>query len=150
MEKWQPLNRERALAARDFSRAGETFIAYDGQLNEILYSILTPLVYKAHVSIQRLQHIEKHRVAAKYKNDIPYILSNPDLITPNYEDWDTHIFYKSFPGKLLLAIPVNVKNEFRYVATMYKADYIKGLKQNQLSESDFLYLRGGFKWKKWK
>ncbi len=94
--------------------------------------------------------MEKHPVAAKYKNDIPYILNNPDLITPNHEDVDTHIFYKAFSGKLLLAIPVNVKNALRYVATMYKADYIKGLKQNRLSASDFLYLRGGFKWKKWK
>jgi len=40
---WKPLNREPALAARDFSRAGETFIDYKGQVNEILYSILTPL-----------------------------------------------------------------------------------------------------------
>jgi len=115
-----------------------------------LYSILTPLGYQAYVSIQKLQHIEKHPVAAKHKNDAPYILSNPDLITPNYEDLDTHIFYKAFPGKLLLAMPVNVKDEIRYVATMHKADYIKGLNQNCISASDFLYLRGGFKWKKWK
>jgi hypothetical protein len=138
------------LAARDFSRAGETFIAYDGQVNEILYSSSTPLGYHAYVSIQRLQHIEKHPVAARYKNDLAYILNNPDLITPNYEELDTHIFYKVFPGKLLLATPVNVKNEIRYVATMHKADHIKGLNQNRISARDFLYLRGGFKWKKWK
>jgi hypothetical protein len=36
MEKWQPLNREQALAARDFSRAGQTFVDYKGQLNEVL------------------------------------------------------------------------------------------------------------------
>lgn len=150
MDRWRPLNREQALAARDFSRAGETFIAYDGQINEILYSSLTPLGYKASVSKQRLQHIEKHPVAAKHKIDLPHILTNPDLITPNYDELDTHIFYKVFPGRLLLAMPVNLKDEIRYVATMHKADYIKGLKQNRISASDFLYLRGGFKWKKWK
>lgn len=79
MEKWQPLNREQALAARDFSRAGETFFDHKGQWNEVLYSILTPLGYQAHVSAQRLQHIEKHPIASKHKNDVPYILNNPDL-----------------------------------------------------------------------
>lgn len=67
MEQWVPLNREQALAARDFSRAGETFIDYNGQVNEILYSVLTPLGYHAHVSVQKLKHIEKHPLAVKHK-----------------------------------------------------------------------------------
>jgi hypothetical protein len=108
------------------------------------------LGYPAYVSVQRLQHIEKHPLAAKHKNDIAYILNNPDLVTLNHENPGTHIFYKSFYGKLLLAIPVHVKNEIRYVATMYDTDYIKGLKQNRIATNDFLYLRGGFKWKKWR
>jgi len=138
------------LAARDFSRAGEVFIDYNGQGNEILYSILTPLGYQAHVSLQKLEHIEKHPVAVKHKNDIPYILNNPDLVTPNLEYPNTHIFYKSFSGKLLLAVPVQSKNNIRFIATMHKALYIKGLKQKQLLPAEFLYLRGGFKWTKWK
>jgi len=138
------------LAARDFSRAGEKFIDRNDQVNEILYSILTPLGDKAYVSIQRLQHIEKHPIASKHKNDIVYILNNPDLVTLNFENQNTHIFYKSFYGKLLLAIPVHVQNELNYVATMYDTEYIKGLKQNLLTTSGFLYLRGGFKWKKWR
>jgi hypothetical protein len=50
------------LAARDFSRAGETFIDHNNQINEILYSILTPLHYSVHVSAQRLQHMEKMEI----------------------------------------------------------------------------------------
>jgi len=138
------------LAARDFSRAGETFIDYKGEVNEILYSILTPLGYKAYVSAQRLEHVEKHPFAAKHQNDIPYILNNPDLVTLNYEDPATHIFYKAFYEKFLLAVPVQLKDDLRFVATMYKTNYIKGLKEKLISTSEFLYSRGGFKWKKWK
>jgi hypothetical protein len=137
------------LTARDFSRAGETFIDYDNRVNEILHSIATPLGYKAYLSVQTLEHIEKHPVASKLKNDISYILNNPDLVTPNPDNPKTHIFYKSH-GKMLLAIAVHLKNEMRFVATMYDTLRIKGLKQNRLLATDFLYLRGGFKWKKWK
>ncbi|MDZ7344380.1 MAG: hypothetical protein ONA90_07680 [candidate division KSB1 bacterium] len=145
-----PLNREQALAARDFSRAGQTFIDYHGQVNEILYSILTPLGYQAYVSVQKLRHIEKHPVAAKHKSDIPHILNNPDLITPNPEDLKRHIFYKVFYGKILFAIAVHIKDEIRYMTTMYETPNIKGLKQKLISPSQFLYLRDGFKWKRWK
>jgi len=138
------------LAARDFSRAGETFIDYNGQVNEILYSVLTPLDYQVHVSVQKLEHIEKHTIATKHKNDISYILNNPDLITPNPEDPQRHIFYKVLHGKVLLAVAVHIKGEIRYMATMYETPYIKGLKQKLLSPSQFFYLRGGFKWKRWK
>jgi len=149
-EKWRPLTREQALAARDFSRAGETFIDYKGQLNEILYSVLTPLGYQVYVSAQKLRHIDKHPIASKHKNDIPYILNNPDLVTLNPDNPQTHIFYKSFYGKWLLAIAVQIKDETRFVATMYKAPCLKGFKQNQLLTKEFLYLRGDFTWKKWK
>jgi hypothetical protein len=71
-------------------------------------------------------------------------------VTLNYEDPTTHIFYKAFYGKLLLAIPVQLKDELRFIATMYKTSYIKGLNENLISTREFLYLRGGFKWKKWK
>ena len=150
MEKWVPLNREQALAARGFSRAGEFFIDYNGQVNEILYSILTPLGYHAHVSVQKLRHIEKHAIATKHKNDISHILNNPDLITPNPEDPQRHIFYKVLSGKVLLALAVHLKDGIRYMTTMYETPSIKGLKQKELSPNQFLYLRGGFKWKRWK
>jgi hypothetical protein len=150
VKKWIPLNREQALAGRDFSRAGEVFIDHNGQVNEILYSILTPLDYQVYVSTQKLQHIEKHPIAVKHQNDVAYILSNPDLVTLNPEFPNVHIFYKSFAGNLLLAVPVHIKNDIRFMATMYRAPYIKGLKQTRLVPDEFLYLRGGFKWKKWK
>jgi hypothetical protein len=137
------------LAARDFSCAGETFIDHNNQVNEILYAILTPLGYKAYVSVYALQHIEKHPIASKHKNEIAYILSNPDLVTPNPDNLKTHIFYKSY-GKILLAVAVQMRNEARFVATMYEAPNVKGLKQKRILTSEFLYLRGGFKWKKWK
>jgi len=137
------------LAARDFSRAGETFIDHKGLLHEISYATLTPLDYQAHVSPQALKHSDEHEIASRHQNDVPYILSNPDLVTPNPDNPRTHIFYKSF-GRVLLAIAVQVKNDLRFVATMYEAPCIKGLKQKQLSRNDFLYMRGGFKWKRWK
>jgi hypothetical protein len=46
------------LAARDFSRAGETFIDHNSQVNEILYATLTPLGYQAYVSVHALQHAD--------------------------------------------------------------------------------------------
>jgi hypothetical protein len=98
VENWVALNREQAWAARDFSRAREIFIDYNGQANEILYSILTPLGYHAHVSVQKLEHFEKHPVAVKHKNDILHILNNPDLVTPDPEFPDVNVFYKSFYG----------------------------------------------------
>ncbi len=138
------------MAARDFSRAGETFIDYKGLLNEILYSIVTPIGYHAYVSAQAIKHIEKHPIASKHKNKIVYVLNNPDLVAPNYEEPDTHIFCKSLSGKLLLAAPVHLMNEFRFLATMYEIPYIKGLEHGLISAKDFLYVRGGFRWKRWK
>jgi hypothetical protein len=97
-----------------------------------------------------MKHIEKHLIASRYTMDIPHILNNPDLITPNPGEPETHVFYKSVDRKWLLAIAVQIKNDIRFVATMYKATRIKGLKQNRISSDEFHYLRGGFKWKKWK
>jgi len=71
--QWKPLNREPALAARDFSRAGEMFFDHKGQLHEILYSMPTPLGYQACVSTQALRHSGKHRIAAQYQTDISHI-----------------------------------------------------------------------------
>ena len=129
---------------------GETFIDYKGQLHEILYSILTPLGYQVHVSAQALQHIDKHPSSSKHKSDISHILNNPDLVTPNPEDPKRHIFYKTLHGKALLAVTVHMKNGIRYVTTMYTMPCIKGLRQKRLASNQFLYLRGGFKWKNWK
>jgi hypothetical protein len=137
------------LAAKDFSRAGETFIDHNNLVNEILYAALTPLGYQAYVSVQRLQHIEKHPLASRYKNDISYILNNPDLIVPNYEMPTVHLYYKVLE-KILFVIPVHQKDGIRYVATMHKAPTIKGMREKKISQADFLYIRGGFQWKKWK
>jgi hypothetical protein len=148
-KKWRPLTREQALAARDFSKAGETFIDYKGQVNEILYSILTPLGYQACVSVQALQHMEKHSIIVRYKTNIPHLLNNPDLIVPSYEFSIVHLYYKVVE-KILFVVAVHYKDDIRFVATMHKAPTIKGLREKKISPADFLYIRGGFKWKKWK
>jgi hypothetical protein len=148
-EKRQPLTREQALAARDFSRAGEIFIDYKGEVNEILYSILTPLGYQVHISAQALQHIEKHLIAVRYKTNIPHILNNPDLIVPSYEFPTVHLYYKVVE-KILLVVAVHYKDDLRFVATMHKAPTIKGMREKKILPADFLYIRGGFKWKRWK
>jgi hypothetical protein len=137
------------LATRDFSRAGETFIDHQGQLNEILYSILTPLDYHAYVSVGRLRHIEKHPIASRHKDDLPHILNNPDLVTKNYEMPATHLYYKVLE-RILFVVAVHQKDDIRFVATMHKAPAIKGIREKKISPVDFLYIRGGFKWKKWK
>jgi len=125
------------------------FIDHNDQVNEILCSILTPLGYHAYVSVQRLHHIEKHPFASKHKNDIPYILNNPDLIVTNYEMPTVHLYYKVLE-KILFVVPVPQKEGIRYVATMHKAPTIKGMREKKISPADFLYIRGGFQWKKWK
>jgi len=147
--EWKPLNREQALAARDFSRAGEVFFDHKGQLHEILYSMLTPLGYQACVSTQALRHSGKHRIAAQYQIDISHILNNPDLIVTNYQIPTAHLYYKVV-AKILLVVAVHQKEDIRWVATMHETPTIKGLIENKISPADFLYLRGGFKWKKWR
>jgi len=150
MEKWQPLNREQALAARDLSRVGETFIDYKGQLNEILYSILTPLDYQVFVSKQAFQHFEKHSLPARYQADLPHLLNNPDFILPSWEFRTTHLYYKVVEDKFLV-VAVHQKGDIRFVATMHKTRTVKGLREKMSSHHDSLYARGGFKWKKkWK
>jgi hypothetical protein len=137
------------LAARDFSRASETFLDYKGQLHEILYAILTPLGYQAYVSAQALRHSGKHPIAARYQAELPHLLNNPDLIVPNYEIPTGHVYYKTI-GNIFLVVAVHKKEDIHYVATMHEAPTIKGLKEKMISQADFLYLRGGFKWKKWR
>jgi len=137
------------LAARDFSSAGETFIDYKGQLNEIVYSILTPLGYQTHVSAEALEHLAKHSVAARHQTDIPHILTNPDLIVPSYEFPTVHLYYK-VARKILLVVAIHQKSDIRFVVTMHDTPTIKGLKEKKIFQTDFLYIRGGFQWKKWK
>jgi len=149
MEQWKPINREQALAARDFSKAGQTFIDHKGQLHEISYSILTPLGYQVVVSKQALQHVEKHPKAARYQTEIPHFLNNPDLIAPNYEFLTGQLYYKVTEG-IFLVIAVHQKDDLRFVTTMHKTPTIKGVREKKISQTDFLYIRGGFKWKKWK
>jgi hypothetical protein len=38
----------------------------------------------------------------------------------------------------------------RYLATMHWDMNIKGLGRKRIVSSDFLHVRGGFKWKKWR
>jgi len=149
MAQWQPLNREQALAARDFSRAGETFIDHKGQVHEILYATLTPLGYQVYVSPQAIHHLSQHAIAARHQMEIPHLLNNPDLIAPNFEFRETHLYYKVITT-VLLVVAVHHKAGVRFVATVHKAHKIKGLHEKLLSPNDFLYIRGGFKWKKWK
>jgi len=107
------------------------------------------LHYSVHVSAQRLQHIEKHALASKHKRDIPYILNNPDLIVTNYEMPAVHLYYKVLE-KILFVGPIHQKEGIRYIATMHKAPTIKGMREKKICQADFLYIRGGFKWKRWR
>jgi len=148
-DKWAPLTRDQALAARDFSSAGETFIDHKGEAHEVLYSILTPLGYQTFVSGRTLRHLQKHSITARHQNDLPHMLNNPDLIVPNYELPTVHLYYKIIDENLFVAA-VHQKENFRFVATMHKTPTIKGLIEKFISQKDFLYTRGGFKWKRWK
>jgi hypothetical protein len=96
-----------------------------------------------------LEHVEKHPIAARHQTEISHFLNNPDLIAPNFEFRETHLYYKVV-ATVLLVVAVQYKNGIRFVATVHKAHKIKGLHEKLLSPNDFLYIRGGFKWKKWK
>ncbi|MGH7598252.1 MAG: hypothetical protein ACREOI_18005 [bacterium] len=147
MGKWQQLNREQALAARDFSKAGQTFVDYKGQLNEVLYSILTPLGYEVLVSAQALQHAGKHSIPPRYQTELSHLLNNPDFIFPNWEFRTTHLYYKAVEN-VFLVIAVHQKDDIHFVATLHKTRTVKGLREKLISHNDVLYIRGGFKWKK--
>jgi hypothetical protein len=107
------------------------------------------LGYEVFVSAQKLRHVETPPFASKHLKDISYILNNPDLVTPNPDNRQTHIFYKVFHEKTLAAVIVHIKEGIRFMASMYTMLRVKGLKEGRLLASEFLYLRGGFKWKKW-
>jgi hypothetical protein len=137
------------LAAKDFSRAGETFIGYQGEVHEVLYSILTPLGYKAFITAQTLRHLKKHSITVRHQNDLPHVLNNPDLILPSHEIPATHLYYKVIEA-VLFVVAVHQKDKVRFVATMHKVRRMKGLRTKTIFPKDFLYVRGGFKWKRWK
>jgi len=88
-------------------------------------------------------------MAARYQTDISHILNNPDLIVPNYQIPPVHLYYKVV-AKTLFVVSVHHKEDIRWVATMHETPTIKGLIENKIAPADFLYLRGGFKWKKWR
>jgi len=135
---------------RDLSEQGQTFLDRSGEENTIIYSVPTPLGYRVYISRQRLQHVrDRHRSAAQRAKDIPHILAHPDIIVPDYDQPDTHLYYKTY-GRRLLAIIVHVHLGRRYLATMHWDMNIKGLGRKRIVSSDFLHVRGGFKWKKWR
>ena len=134
---------------RDFSERGRRFTDYRGQVNYVLYSVLSPLGYKVYVSRERLAYINKHPFAAARKDDIPRILSTPDLIAPNPDLPSVHLYYKAYDHALLL-LAVHEKEEVHFLATAYRVLKIKGLPGGRITPADFLYMRGGFRWKRWR
>jgi hypothetical protein len=96
--EWHPLSPQAARQAADRSVAGSSFSDYRGQHNTARYRILTPLGYWVYVSEQRLYHINKHSQAAEHSDDLPHLLNNPDLITPNPDESATHLYYKVYRG----------------------------------------------------
>ena len=146
--EWHPLSPQAAHQAADRSVAGSSFSDYRGQHNTARYRILTPLGYWVYVSEQRLYHINKHSQAAEHSDDLPHLLNNPDLITPNPDESATHLYYKVYRGTLFV-VAVHQTPKLRYVATMYSSLRLKGVKRGLLTRDDFLYIRGGFRWRKW-
>lgn len=135
---------------RDLSEQGQTFLDRSGGENTIVYSVLTPLGYRVYISRQRLQHVrDRHHSAAQRIRDIPQILAHPDIIVPDYDRPYTHLYYKAY-GQRLLAIVAHVHLGRRYLATMHWDRNVKGLGRKRIVSRDFLYVRGGFNWKKWR
>jgi uncharacterized Rossmann fold enzyme len=135
---------------RDLSEQGWTFLDRSSGENTIVYSVPTPLGYRVYISRQRLQHVRaRHHSTAQRIRAIPQILADPDIIVPDYDQPDTHLYYKAY-GQRLLAIVVHVHLGRRYWATMHWDRNIKGLGRKRIVPSDFLYVQGGFKWNKWR
>jgi hypothetical protein len=134
----------------DLAEQGQTFLDRGGRENTIIYSVSTPLSYRVYISRQRLQHVrDRHRSAARRIRYIPQLLAHPDIIVPDYDQPDTHLYYKAYDRRLLTVV-VHVHLGRRYLATMHWDTNIKGLGRKRIISSDFLYMRGGFKWKKWR
>jgi hypothetical protein len=149
--EWHPLSPQAAHQAADRSVAGLSIIDYCGRPCTVLYRVLTPLGYWVYVTHQTLAHVRKrhHRTAVTMLDNLPHILNNPDIVVPDYELCTRHLYYKVYRGRLY-AVPVPERDEVRYVATMHRTEYIKGLKRGFIAARDILYLRGGFRWHKWK
>ena len=62
---------------------------------------------------------------------------------PSYEFPTVHLYYK-VAGRILLVVAVHQKDNVRFIATMHDTLTIKGLKEKKISQTDFLYIRGGF------
>jgi len=134
---------------RDFSERGRRFTDYRGREHVVEYSVCSPLGYRIYVSRQALRHLRRHRFAAERENDIPRVLSNPDLIVPSYAEPMTHLYFKAYRDGLLL-LAVQEKEGLRFLVTGYEAARVKGLREERITQQDFLYLRGGFRWKRWR
>jgi len=92
--------------------------------------------------VQALKHIEKHPIASQHTNEIAHILNNPDLITPNPGELETHVFYKVFEGKWLFALPVQIKMEIRIISSV--VEFIFGpSKRIMFGDEDWLGLDVG-------
>ncbi len=135
--------------ARDFSERGREFLDYRGRRNTVEYSVFSPLGYRVYVSRQALHHSRKHSFARQWQERIPSILGAPDVIVPDYDDPGTHLYCKAI-GDRLATVVVREAHGRRFVVTFFGDRRIKGLKSGRLTSADFLYLRGGFRWRRWK
>ena len=149
--EWQPLSPQAARQVADRSVAGLSIVDYYGLPRTVLYRVLTPLGYWVYVTHQMLAHVRKkhHRTAATMLDNLPHMLNNPDIVVPDYELRTRHLYYKVYRGRLY-AVAVPERDGVRYGATMHRTEHIKGLGRGFISARDILYLRGGFRWHRWK
>ncbi len=133
----------------DYSDKGVEFRDFKGQLHSVAYSVVTPLGYRAYVSTQKLRYVRKHRLAAVKVRDFPSILNSPDLIVADYEIPTTHLYYRAYKNRLLVLV-VHEKGGLHFLATAHEDRRIKGMRIGQVHRDEFLYIRSGFRWKKWK
>lgn len=80
-------------------------------------SLPTGIIYRSSRLINHIQR--RHPDFVGYMDKLPEILLNPDYIGKNPKEPDSIELVKVFSDNILVAIKLDVKNNYLYVASLY-------------------------------
>lgn len=93
---------------------GEYRESFNKQLD---ISLPTGIIYRSSRLINHIQR--RHPDFVGYIDKLPEILLNPDYIGKNPKEPDSMELVKVFSDNILVAIKLDVKNNYLYVASLY-------------------------------
>ena len=93
---------------------GEYRESFNKQLD---ISLPTGIIYRSSRLINHIQR--RHPDFVGYIDKLPEILLNPDYIGKNPKEPDSMELVKEFSDNILVAIKLDVKNNYLYVASLY-------------------------------